>query len=50
MTRDPRRESAWAASGIFAMLSALLVLFTVAVAFVVTQPSFSDTPLITHTA
>ena len=42
MIRDPRRDSAWAASGMFAMLAALLVLVTVAAAFLSTQPSFTQ--------
>jgi hypothetical protein len=50
VTRDQRRASAGTASGIFALLSALLVLLAVVVAFFATQPAFTDDVLASHPA
>ena len=48
MTVNRKRAAAGTASGIFAMLSALLALSMVAAAFVVSQPSGSVDPLVSH--
>lgn len=48
MMGNRKRVAAGTASGIFAMLSALLALFMVTAAFVVSQPTGSVDPLVSH--